>query len=261
MEALGARPRIAYEPLGYEALRAANRVTFGRDAIPDYAIDDASYLVSFGADFLETWLGSPSYAADFARMHALQHGRAGTFVHVEPRMSLTAANADEWVRNAPGTEGLLALAMLRVILEEGSGAAAGADRALLEAAARSSTSPAAATASGVPEETIKRVAHDLAASKGGLVIGGGIAASGTNATETLVAINLLNVAMGAVGTRVRFGRESAFGRASPTRTWWRSRRRWAGRDRGADPGRRQSGVRDAARSPASPRPSPRSRSS
>ena len=31
-KALGARPRVAYEPLGYEALRAANRATFGRDA-------------------------------------------------------------------------------------------------------------------------------------------------------------------------------------------------------------------------------------
>src|SRR5262249_46085448 len=38
--ALGARPRVAYEPLGYEALRAANRATFGRDAIPYYAIED-----------------------------------------------------------------------------------------------------------------------------------------------------------------------------------------------------------------------------
>ena len=38
-------------------------------------------------------------------MHAFFQGKQGTFVHVEPRMSLTAANADEWLRNAPGTEG------------------------------------------------------------------------------------------------------------------------------------------------------------
>src|SRR5882672_11150603 len=69
-KALGARPRVAYEPLGYESIRAANRVAFGRDAIPDYAIGDATYLVSFGADFLETWLNCEGYTADFARMHA-----------------------------------------------------------------------------------------------------------------------------------------------------------------------------------------------
>src|SRR5512132_1877627 len=66
-KALGARPRIAYEPLAYEALRAANRATFGRDAIPHYAIEDAGYLLSFGADFLETWLNPVSYAAAFSK--------------------------------------------------------------------------------------------------------------------------------------------------------------------------------------------------
>ena len=46
-------------------------------------------------------------------MHAFGEAGPGTFIHVEPRQSLTAANADEWVRNAPGTEGLLALAILK----------------------------------------------------------------------------------------------------------------------------------------------------
>jgi anaerobic selenocysteine-containing dehydrogenase/Fe-S-cluster-containing dehydrogenase component len=212
--ALGARPRIAYEPLGYEALRAANRITFGRDAIPDYAIGDSAYLLSFGADFLETWLSPVGYARDFARMHAFARGRAGMFVHVEPRQSMTAANADEWVKNAPGTEGLLASAMLKVILDEGL-QAAGADAGALRGVARSVDVAAAASASGVPAETIKRVARDFARSKGGLAIGGGMAMAGSNATDTLVAVNLLNVAVGAVGTRMRFGSESALSKASP----------------------------------------------
>jgi molybdopterin-containing oxidoreductase family iron-sulfur binding subunit len=214
VKALGARPRIAYEPLAYEAIRAANRLTFGRDAIPDYVIGDASSLVSFGADFLETWLSPVGHAADFARMHAFAHGRAGTFVHVEPRLSLTAANADRWVRNTPGTEALLALAMLKVILDERLGAP-GADARALGVAVEGVDVAAVAAASGVEAATIREVAHDLAASKGGLAIGGGAAVSGDNATQTQVAINLLNVALGAIGTRVRFGNDSAFGKASP----------------------------------------------
>ena len=211
---LGARPRIAYEPLGYEALRAANRVAFGRDAIPDYAIGDATYLVSFGADFLETWLNCEGYTADFSRMHAFYQGKQGTFVHVEPRLSLTAANADEWLRNAPGTEGLIALAMLKIILDEGL-QAPGTDLATLRAAVRAADVEGAATASGIPADTIKVVARDLAKSRGGLVLGGGMAASGSTATDALVAINLLNAAIGAVGTRVRFGSASPFGKVSP----------------------------------------------
>jgi len=211
---VGARPRLSYEPLAYEGLRAANRVAFGRDSIPDYAIGDASYLVSFGADFLETWLSPVAYTSDFSRMHAFYQGRTGTFVHVEPRLSLTGANADEWVRNAPGTEGQLALAMLKVILDDGL-QAGGGELATLRAAARSADVEAAASASGVPAETIRRVARDLARSRAGLVIAGGMAGSGSSSTDMLVAVNLLNTAIGAVGSRIRFGSGSAFGKASP----------------------------------------------
>jgi len=213
VKALGARPRLAYEPLALEPLRAANRVSFGRDAIPIYDIGEAGYLVSFGADFLETWLSPTAHAAHFVKMHALSAGRAGTYVHVEPRLSMTAANADEWLRNAPGTEGALALAMLKVILEEGL-AAPGVDARALGAAVQGVDVAAVATRSGVSAETIKHVAHDLAVSKSGLAIGGGAAVSGSNATDTQVAINLLNVALGAVGKRVRFGADAALGKAS-----------------------------------------------
>ena len=40
-------------------------------AILDYAIGEATYLVSFGSHFLEMWLYSEGYTADFARMQAL----------------------------------------------------------------------------------------------------------------------------------------------------------------------------------------------
>ena len=55
----------------------------------------------------------------FTKMHALGRGKAGTFVAVEPRQSMTAGNADEWLRSAPGTEGVVALAMLKVIRRGG----------------------------------------------------------------------------------------------------------------------------------------------
>src|SRR5437764_1400520 len=67
VRALGARPRIAYEPLGYEALRAANRIAFGRDAVPQYMIGESAYLLSFGADFLETWVSPVEHAGGLAR--------------------------------------------------------------------------------------------------------------------------------------------------------------------------------------------------
>jgi molybdopterin-containing oxidoreductase family iron-sulfur binding subunit len=67
----------------------------------------------------------------------------------------------------------------------------------------------------VSVDVIKHVAHDAAASKAGVAIGGGAGVSGPNATETQAAVNLLNAALGAIGTRVRFGGDSAFGKVSP----------------------------------------------
>ena len=119
-QALGTRARVAYEPFGHEAQRAANRAVFGRDAIPYHAFEDAEVIVSFGADFLETWISNVGYAKAFGRMHSFRDGRAGTFIHVEPRQSLTASNADVWVRNAPGTEHLVALAVLKTLAEDGA---------------------------------------------------------------------------------------------------------------------------------------------
>ena len=40
-QALGGRPRVTLEPFGYEPIRAANRLTFGRDAVPYHAFGDA----------------------------------------------------------------------------------------------------------------------------------------------------------------------------------------------------------------------------
>jgi anaerobic selenocysteine-containing dehydrogenase/Fe-S-cluster-containing dehydrogenase component len=207
--ALGTRPRLTVEPFGYEAHRAANRITFGRDAIPYYAFEDAQVVVSFGADFLETWLSNVNYARTFARMHTFRDGRAGTYLHIEPRQSLTASNADEWVRNAPGTEGPLALAILKVMVDE-----ALADRRFGEAVARIDVKKIAAD-SGVSVETITHVARVFAHGKPGLAVGGGMAVTGSNATQTLVAINLLNAAAGNVGKTVRFGPDSAFGKVTP----------------------------------------------
>ncbi|MEK7714759.1 MAG: molybdopterin-dependent oxidoreductase, partial [candidate division NC10 bacterium] len=208
-QALGARPRVTLEPFGYEALRAANRIAFGRDAIPYYAVEDAEVVLSFGADFLETWLSNVNHARGFARMHTFRDGRAGTFIHVEPRQSLTASSADEWVRNAPGTEGLLALAILKSRRDGGL-----ADRRFAEAVARVDVKKAAEQC-GVTVETIKHIAKVFGHAKPGLALGGGVAVTAANATQTQVAVNLLNAAAGNVGKTVRFGPDSAYGRVTP----------------------------------------------
>ena len=107
-----------YEPFAYEPLLEANRRVFGEAALPAYDIEGAEFVISFGAEFLETWISPVRYAGQWSRMHAFRGDEAvekGIFVAVEPRLSMTASNADEWVSVKPGTEYLVALAMANVL--------------------------------------------------------------------------------------------------------------------------------------------------
>jgi len=210
LQALGGRPRLTLEPFGYEAIRAANRATFGRDAVPYHAFEDAEVILSFGADFLETWISNGQAARGFARAHTFRDGKAGTFIHVEPRQSLTASNADEWVRNAPGTETAVALAVLKLMLEGGGTG----DKRYADAVAAIEPRKVAED-SGVPLETLQRIARAFGSARPGLAVGGGVAVTGSHATSLQIAVNLLNVAAGNVGKTVRFGPDHAYGRVTP----------------------------------------------
>ena len=76
MRALHSERHHVYEPFSHAGIPAANRITFGRSEIPSYDIQKADYLLSFGADFLETWLSPVAFARDFAQMHAYRRAAA-----------------------------------------------------------------------------------------------------------------------------------------------------------------------------------------
>jgi anaerobic selenocysteine-containing dehydrogenase/Fe-S-cluster-containing dehydrogenase component len=208
-QALGTRARVTLEPFGHEATRAANRAVFGREAVPYYAFEDAQVVLNFGADWVETWINNVHFPSAWARQHAFREGRAGTTIHVEPRQSLTAAGADEWIRNAPGTEAMLALAILKLMVEGGL-----ADRAYAGVVGQVDVKRVADD-SGVALETLKHVAETFGRGKPGLAIAGGGATSGSHATQVQIAVNLLNAAAGNVGRTVRFGPDWAYGRVTP----------------------------------------------
>src|SRR5262245_48533173 len=90
-----------------------------RSARPIFDIANATYLLSFGARFLETWHSPVMYSLAYGEFRSAKNHARGRLVQVEPRMSLTAANADEWLPAAVGTEGLVALSIAQVIAREG----------------------------------------------------------------------------------------------------------------------------------------------
>jgi len=198
---------VTYEPFAFEALRAGNRIAFGTSAIPWYDFANARYIVSFGADFMETWLSPVGYQLGFTRAHAFTGGRDASmakFVYVGPRLALTGMSADQWIAAAPGTEGLLALAMAQVIVSRRL-APVPADVARVRAALDANAPDRVAATVGIEAEVITRLAREFAASRGGLAVAGGIAAQYPNGAEIVAAVNILNYVAGQVGKTVKFG--------------------------------------------------------
>ena len=77
-------------------------------------------LVSFSFD----WLGAHPSSVEAQRAYAeLRRGfnrPRAHIVQIEPRFSVTAAKADEWIAIRPGTEGFLALALARQFIQNGT---------------------------------------------------------------------------------------------------------------------------------------------
>ena len=212
MKQVGGR-RMSYEPFGFEALRAGNRMAFGTASLPSYDFGNAKYLISFGADFLDTWLSPVEFQNGFSQAHAFDAGRPASmakFVFVGPRMSLTGMNADEWIAARPGTEGTLALAMAQVILSQHL-ARVPADASRLVSVLGAYSPSAVAQAIGIDAGTIVRLAREFARSGGGLAVAGGMAAQYPNAAEIVAAVNILNYVVGSVGSLVKFGADLAIG--------------------------------------------------
>ena len=204
---------VTYEPFAFEALRAGNRMAFGTPAVPWYDFANARYIVSFGADFMETWLSPVGYQNAFTRAHAFSGGRdpsMAKFVYVGPRLALTGMSADHWIAAAPGTEGMLALAMAQVIVARRL-APLPPDVARVRAALDANAPERVAATIGIEAEVITRLAREFAASRGGLAVAGGIAAQYPNGAEIVAAVNILNYVAGQVGKTVKFGPSHALG--------------------------------------------------
>ena len=201
-KALGGR-LVRYEPFDFEPVRAANRQVFGLDQLPAHDFAKAQYIVSFGADFLETWLSPTENQRGFAASHGYQDGHMARHVSFAPRLSLTAMNADRHFTVRPGSEGAVALAMAGVILSERSGAPgdAGALKGLLAAW----TPEKAAEASGLSADGIRKVAREFASASPSLAVAGGVGSQHRGAVQLCAAVNILNYVAGNVGKTVLFG--------------------------------------------------------
>ncbi len=192
-QAIGAPPPVRYGALGaFDAratLSAAAEAMLGGTGLPYFDLANAEVTFSFGANFLETWLSPVAYTRGFSAMRKQDH--RGYLVQFEARMSQTGAKADEWVPVRPGTEGLVALALGRLVAEA-RGTVVPRPFADVDVAA-------IAEASGVSEERLTGLASLFAAAARPLAIPGGAALGHSNGLETAKAVLALDALAGNYG--------------------------------------------------------------
>ncbi|HLC27072.1 MAG TPA: molybdopterin-dependent oxidoreductase [bacterium] len=182
-----------------------------------YDLENASYILSFGSSFLEAgW----SPVRQIRAYGILRQGKAGSrakIVQIEPRLSMTAAKADEWVAINPGTDGALALGIARVILDErlynesflsqhtvgledwtdSSGQKHTGFKALVQ---QNYAVDRVAEITGVPVETIIRIAREFARNRPAIAMAEQEVAMHTAGLYARMAVHCLNALVGSIDT-------------------------------------------------------------
>jgi anaerobic selenocysteine-containing dehydrogenase len=189
---------VSYDPFDPAPLRKAMELTTGTAQLPSVDFANANYLLSFNANLFETFLSPVRYIHSYGQFRQGRPGIRGKFVHAEPRLSQTAACADEWLPIKPGTEGLLALAMAHVIVGEklyDADFVAQSTTGFAEwSAVLGNYAPEKiAPEIDVPAASIERVAREFAQRRPSVAIGD------SDDVNALLAINALNALVGAYG--------------------------------------------------------------
>ena len=213
-EAIGAE-QMNFEAVDNNVYRTAVKNVYEQDVLPDFDLENANFVLSFGADFLSTWISPTRWMRGYGEFRQGRgRNQRGTLYQVDSRFSMTAANADKWIPIRPGREGHLALSIAQVIVAENL-QAPGVDvdallegdtgRQLLNSYRPEIAAPlvgiSAEIAGGDPAEFIRKLARDFASHSHGpsIAIAGGSAGAHSNGLFNVEAAAVLNWLVGSVG--------------------------------------------------------------
>ncbi|HPT69474.1 MAG TPA: molybdopterin-dependent oxidoreductase [Syntrophomonas sp.] len=160
LNAIGSPNDISHQSTCNNVRQLATQLVLGAgNYVPDF--ENSKYILCFGWDQLGKAKNS------FARgpMHAKNENGAKLVVF-DPRLSTTAAKANEWIPIRPGTDLAVILAMLNVVISEGHINQEYVEQYVfgyeeLAAEVKKYTPEWAAKLSDVPADTIRRIAREF----------------------------------------------------------------------------------------------------
>ena len=167
---------VIYDPISYSGIRGANKESFGADVIPSYNFDKADVIVSFGADFLGTWISPTRFTADYSknRVPTPENPDMSKHYQIESLLSLTGTNADYRYSIPASKQGKYLVSLYNML------SGAGGDLEL-------------------PGNALKQIASELLAAKGKALV-----VSGSNDKSEQVIVNAINDLLGSYGSTINF---------------------------------------------------------
>jgi Fe-S-cluster-containing dehydrogenase component/anaerobic selenocysteine-containing dehydrogenase len=111
---------VQYDSISYSGISEANQKTFGKAVVPFYRFDNAELILSFGSDFLGTWLMPAEFSRQFATTRTLTAGRKrmSRLIQFESGLTITGSTADERIQMKPSEEGAILLNIYKGVAEK-----------------------------------------------------------------------------------------------------------------------------------------------
>lgn len=190
---------VEFDLFNHATLDAAAAQCFGSGYRTRFDFSKAQTIVSIGAGFLETWLSPVEFAAGWSTTRRRAE-KLSYVAHIEPRLSLTGANADRWIANRPGSEAQVLLALLKIVIEKSDRQFP--DRNSFIALSQGLELTKLCRAADVEEKVLRNLGERLVASPSSLVVAGGVTTTGSDSVQVAVLANLLNVVLGNIGKTV-----------------------------------------------------------
>ncbi len=185
--AFGDAEVITYDAVSSYGITKGAETSYGEAILPTYHFDKASVIVSFGADFLGTWISPIEFAKQYSKGRKISKDKPYMSRHFqfESNLSLTGANADYRTPIRASQSGLAVLALYNAIAKK-----AGASTV---------------TGAAVEIDYLDKAANELWANRGKSLV-----VSGSNDPNVQIVINAINDLLGNNGSTVDFSTPSYF---------------------------------------------------
>ncbi|MGB9629056.1 MAG: molybdopterin-containing oxidoreductase family protein, partial [Thermodesulfobacteriota bacterium] len=202
-EAFGTPNLVTGDGLDWEAEKAGNWMADGHFEMGVYDLDHTNYILSFGADLLESTPPVARWLRKWGKFRREKTIRTKV-VSIQPWYSLTASKSDEWIPIKPGTDGALAMGIAHVLIQEDifdhsfiKEWTVGFDQ-YRKMVLQDYKPEAVSKVTGIPTETIYRIAREFAQTRPALAIPGKGAIAWPGGSYVGFAIRCLNALVGSI---------------------------------------------------------------